>query len=235
MFFILEGFCPPEFCLGVHGCSDCDWSECSSPSQNLAKMTFKDGRTISLIATPAFLDVPEQDRQPASLGSQMKVKYSYPAPFALLGLGFPQDRTLNLFRNPVIDQLVRDPSGYNKSRSVSLYLESGLFARGEVLLGGVDPDKFIGPLAPMPVVDEGHWMLHLLAVYVGEASRRPAGLHAILDTGTNGIYMPPKAGEDLVTLVKAGVEKLIDIRINGGVYEIDRVDRDYLPILSARQ
>ncbi|KAF4736904.1 hypothetical protein FOZ63_006266, partial [Perkinsus olseni] len=100
-----------------------------------------------------------------------------------------------------------------------------------VLLGGVDPDKFVGPLASMPVVGEGHWMLHLLAVYVGGASRRQAGLHALLDTGTNGIYMPAKAREDLITLIRFGARKPIDISLNGSEYEIDCADRDYLPTI----
>ncbi|KAF4678504.1 hypothetical protein FOZ60_016508, partial [Perkinsus olseni] len=104
-------------------------------------------------------------------------------------------------------------------------------ARGEVLLGGVDPDKFIGPLALMPVVGEGHWMLHLLAVYVGGASRRQAGLHVILDTGTNGMYMPAKAREDMITLIRFGLQKPIDIRLNGSEYEIDCADRKYLPTI----
>ncbi|KAF4721477.1 hypothetical protein FOZ63_019605, partial [Perkinsus olseni] len=140
-----------------------------------------------------------------SLGPDMAV------PSSVLGLGFQQDPPL--FLEPLIDQLVNDSSGYIKSRSFSLYLESGTLTHGEVLLGGVDPDKFIGPLALMPVVGEGHWMLHLLAVYVGGASRRQAGLHAILDTGTNGMYMPAKA------------------RLVEGKYEIDCADRKYLPTI----
>ncbi|KAF4703333.1 hypothetical protein FOZ63_007751, partial [Perkinsus olseni] len=149
-------------------------------------------------------------------------------PSSVLGLGFSQDGFLQW---SLIDQLIRDSSGYIKSRSFSLYLEPGPFARGEVLLGGVDPDKFIGPLALMPVVGEGHWMLHLLAVYVGGASRRQAGLHAILDTGTNGIQMPAKAREDLITLIRFGLQKPIDIRLVEGKYEIDCADRKYLPTI----
>ncbi|KAF4747441.1 hypothetical protein FOZ63_023585, partial [Perkinsus olseni] len=127
--------------------------------------------------------------------------------------------------------LVKNPSGYIKSRSFSLYLESGSLARGEVLLGGVDPDKFIGSLSLMPVVGEDHWMIRLLAVNVGGASMRQAGLHAILDTGTNGISMPAKAREDLTTLIRVGAKKPIDIRLNRTEYEIDCADRKYLPTI----
>ncbi|KAF4715966.1 hypothetical protein FOZ62_003080 [Perkinsus olseni] len=200
-------------------------------SWNPIKATFRDGATTSLLVSTGSFDISEQDRPTVSFGSEVPYsagpdKY---VPSSVLGLGFPQDRSL--FRKPLVDQLVNNTSGYIKSRSFSLYLESGPLSRGEVLLGGVDPDRFIGPLASTPVVGEGHWMLHLLAVNVGGASRRQAGLHAILDTGTNGIYMPAKAREDLITLIKAGVEKPIDIRLNGGVYEVDCVDRNYLPII----
>ncbi|KAF4680728.1 hypothetical protein FOZ60_013026 [Perkinsus olseni] len=147
---------------------------------------------------------------------------------SVLGLGFSQDGFL---QRSLIDQLVRDPLGYINSRSFSLYLESGTPTRGELLLGGVDPDKFIDPLALMPVVGEGHWMLHLLAVYVGGASRRQAGLHVILDTGTNGIHMPAKAREDLITLIRFGAEKPIDIMLIKGKYEINCADGKYLPTI----
>ncbi|KAF4755310.1 hypothetical protein FOZ63_022089, partial [Perkinsus olseni] len=160
------------------------------------KVTLRDGSTVILVLTEASFDITEQDLPRVSFGSEVWFSPGPDVPSSVLGLGFQQDGP-GLFRGSLIDQLVKDPSGYIKSHSFSLYLESGSPARGEVLLGGVDPDKFIGPLALMPVVGEGHWMLHLLAVYVGGASRRQAGLHVILDTGTNGMYMPAKAREDM--------------------------------------
>ncbi|KAF4704304.1 hypothetical protein FOZ62_009055, partial [Perkinsus olseni] len=231
MFFVSNFFYSYEYCLeSVYGCFFCYEGECNVTRRS-TEVTFRDGLTISVLVSTGSLDISEQDRPIISFGSLLNFIHGSVerVPSSVLGLGFPQNRPL--FRTPLINQLVRDPSGYIKSRSFSLYLESGSLTRGEVLLGGVDPDKFIGPLALMPVFGEGHWMLHVLAVYVGGGSRRQAGLHVVLDTGTNGIYTPAKAREDLITLIKAGVEKPIDIRLNGGVYEVDCVDRNYLPTI----
>ncbi|KAF4749872.1 hypothetical protein FOZ63_020922, partial [Perkinsus olseni] len=165
MYFIFGPYYSPELCSkSVFGCLYCHIEDNCALLGYRAEVTLRDGSTVVLESTRASFDISEQDPPMVLFASEELITFGpdVPAPSSVLGLGFSQDRPL--FRTPLIDQLVKNPSGYIKSRSFSLYLESGSLARGEVLLGGVDPDKFIGPLALMPVVGEGHWMLHLLAV-----------------------------------------------------------------------
>ncbi|KAF4734993.1 hypothetical protein FOZ62_019730, partial [Perkinsus olseni] len=164
MYFIFGPYYTPELChKSVFGCLYCHIEDNCAFWGYQTEITLRDGSTVVLVLTEASLDISEQDPPSVFFGSEVLFTFGpdVAAPSSVLGLGFQQDGLF--FRLPLIDQLMRDPWGYIKSRSFSIYLESGSLARGEVLLGGVDPDKFVGPLASMPVIGEGHWMLHLLA------------------------------------------------------------------------
>ncbi|KAF4751505.1 hypothetical protein FOZ63_013393, partial [Perkinsus olseni] len=142
MFFLSDFFYSYDYCLkSVYGCFDCQEGECNITGRP-TEVTFSDGLTISVLASTGSLDISEQDQPTISFGSLMYFIHGSVerVPSPVLGLGFAQHRPL--FRSPLIDQLVNDSSGYIKSRNFSIYLESGSLARGEVLLGGVDPDKF---------------------------------------------------------------------------------------------
>ncbi|KAF4759209.1 hypothetical protein FOZ63_005479, partial [Perkinsus olseni] len=166
MYFIVAPYFSTKVCRkSVFGCLHCHSEDDCKRSGPPTAITLRDGSIVVLVPTEASFDISEQDSPMVIFGSEVASIFGpdVAAPSSVLGLGFSQDHSLHW---PLIDQLVKDPSGYIKSRSFSLYLGPGYLARGEVLLGGVDPDKFMGPLALMPVVGEGHWMLHLLAVYV---------------------------------------------------------------------
>ncbi|KAF4745885.1 hypothetical protein FOZ63_009184, partial [Perkinsus olseni] len=140
MYFISAPYFSTEICrMSVFGCLHCYLKDDCKHVPPPTEITLRDGSIVVLVSTEASFDISEQDSPMVSFASEVAFTFGpEPAvPSSVLGLGFSQDRSLHW---SLIDQLVKDPSGYIKSRSFSLYLGPGYLARGEVLLGGVDPD-----------------------------------------------------------------------------------------------
>ncbi|XP_061085073.1 nothepsin [Conger conger] len=108
----------------------------------------------------------------------------------ILGLGYPslsEEMGTPVFDNLVAQKLVEKPM-------FSFYLsrkENTMEPQAQLLLGGVDPALYTGPLTWVPVTKKGYWQILVDNIKVqGTIAFCPQGCQAIVDTGTSFISGP---------------------------------------------
>ncbi|KAF3935388.1 Candidapepsin [Dactylellina cionopaga] len=116
-------------------------------------------------------------------------------------------------------------AGYIKSRAFSIYLNDDQNPTGGVLLfGGVDTEKYCGPLSKIPlVVDDRQPSLGIIAYYVTleGVSATNGGVHVdfpagdlalgsvVLDSGTTYTFIPSNLAQQIYNLVGATYDAAI--------------------------
>lgn len=134
---------------------------------------------------------------------QMGYATVVPQAYGIMGLGFSSN-VATLSKYPTImDQL--SSQGLITSKAFSLYLNDVRSEGGTILFGGVDQDKFIGPLTVLPIVRSiftGNFtqfevMVSALSLRFTNGTKTDlsspaltASLPAILDSGTTLTYLP---------------------------------------------
>ncbi|KAM0735582.1 Lysosomal aspartic protease [Formica fusca] len=105
----------------------------------------------------------------------------------ILGMGYDtisEDGVTPVFNNMVQQNLVPEPV-------FSFYLnrDDSSDEVGELILGGTDPDHYVGELAYVPVTEKGYWQFTMDSVTVGD-NNVAGSYQAIADTGTSLIVGP---------------------------------------------
>jgi hypothetical protein len=150
----------------------------------------------------------------------------------VLGVGFPANEA-SLFPYPnIIDQLFSQ--NLIKSKAYSLWLNDRRSSTGSILFGGVDTQKFFGPLHVLPIQPtDGNGTYSALAVSMTSlnttysngsvtATTVPStpGVDAVLDSGTTLSYIPGDVAKPLFKQFGA----VTDYRLTGLTY----IDCKYL-------
>ncbi|CAG0897288.1 unnamed protein product [Darwinula stevensoni] len=116
----------------------------------------------------------------------------------ILGMGYKAisvDLIPTVFENMVQQGLVQRPV-------FSFYLNRDMSSEdgGELILGGSDPDYYIGKFTHVPVTREGYWQFKMDKVRVGpRAVYCSEGCQAIADTGTSFVLGPR---DEIAAIVK---------------------------------
>jgi len=139
----------------------------------------------------------------------------------LLGMGYKEisvDGVIPPFYNMVSQKLVEQPVfsfWLNRNASES--------EGGELMLGGIDSDKFTGDITYTPVTEKGYWQFAMDSIQInGEKVFCTNGCNAIADTGTSLIAGPSDE-------VKKLNEQIGATPIIGGEYTIDCAKIPTLP------
>ena len=103
------------------------------------------------------------------------------------GLGFPSisvNKAPTAFQNLITQGLI-------EKAEFAFYLSDGTFSKGELVLGGTDPQHYIGDFHYVPLISETYWAIQLDDLVLdGESYVGKGGEKAIVDTGTSLLAGP---------------------------------------------
>ncbi|KAK3392963.1 aspartic peptidase domain-containing protein [Podospora didyma] len=138
--------------------------------------------------------------------TSLQIGYAIRVPrgFSIMGVGFSANVATRQKYPNIIDQLYTQ--GLVSSKAYSLYLNDQRADSGTILFGGLDTDKFIGPLTVLPILKAAFTTANYTSFEVsfsglslnftnGTTSKittpeLTASLPAILDSGTTLSYLP---------------------------------------------
>ncbi|GAB1867623.1 Lysosomal aspartic protease [Camponotus japonicus] len=133
----------------------------------------------------------------------------------ILGMGYPTisvDGVTPVFQNMIQQRLVSQPI-------FSFYLNRDPSAKegGELILGGYDPNHYVGEFTYVPVTVEGYWQFTMDSVKAGNYTLCAQGCQAVADTGTSLIVGP---FED-IDVINGYIQ---NIRDNDGNVDCDKIN-----------
>ena len=148
----------------------------------------------------------------------------------ILGLAFPVlsvNKVPTVFENMVTQKVV--PAG-----EFSFYLGKEDGAKGELLMGGTDPNYYTGAITYVPLKEATYWEIQLAGFQFGSTQFVPSeGQSAIVDSGTSILTGPSDVVKQIADSI--GAKELVpneymvdckaslpnmDFTINGNVYTL---------------
>merc|ERR1712039_387347 len=115
----------------------------------------------------------------------------------ILGLGFPE---LALGDGPPVMQALVE-SGQLEEPVFGFYL--GDSGPGELVLGGVDPNHFVGDFTWANVTDSNYWAVNLDAVKLGDFLTISLSKTAVVDSGTSLLAGPQREIQAIALMLGA--------------------------------
>lgn len=116
--------------------------------------------------------------------------YEYSAHDGILGLSFlhgARGGVPPVFENMLAQDLVSEPVfAIYLSRDPSPFTPDG----GEIMFGGVNPDKYVGDFHYIPLSTDKRWQIKMDGVKLGKYSGCKKGCEALYDTGTSDLIGP---------------------------------------------
>ncbi|KAF4727803.1 hypothetical protein FOZ62_004893 [Perkinsus olseni] len=238
LFFLSKGWLEESEGLGaceasVYGCYQCTTDLCDA---EVNEIEFCDGDCLSIVPLTGNLTIGGQEVPGVKFGLVQEYSGSM-APHASLGLA-PQPEEDEDDYIPLLDQLVM--KRVINSTDFSIVFNPGNLSEGELILGGLDPGRYRGPMSFVPLKDGYNtWTVGLKSIQVvGNAIPIPltGDLPISIDSGTTGLYLPRKVFDSLVTTINSSLKptgRRVDLK--GSSRDIpalrDCGDREFLPPL----
>jgi len=114
----------------------------------------------------------------------------------ILGMGYPQISALGV--KPVFQTMMEQQAVPEPVFAFWLDRDPSQSMGGEIALGGVDSDRYTGPITYVPVTREGYWQFKMDKVLEGSnVIGCGSGCQAIADTGTS-LIAGPKADVEAI-------------------------------------
>ncbi|KAF4662342.1 hypothetical protein FOL47_006280 [Perkinsus chesapeaki] len=208
-----------------------DWYEAKKvcPKKDTKTFSFADGSAATLFSHKGKVTFEgKPDVEGIIFGLISDYKFARESvPRAILGLGFPRASAAPYV--PLVNQLLAQPPSRRliDSPSFSMYIKES-DSTGELILGGVDPQKYVSPMLFTPILSPTMFVTKLAGVKVMDDEKRVLA-DAEFDTGADGIFMDAKSLEDLIKSIKAKATRPVNIYKIGREYQIDCGQMDYLP------
>ena len=144
----------------------------------------------------------------------------------ILGLGYKEISVSGVvppFYNMVEQKLIDEPI-------FSFWLQRSVDGRdttgGELIFGGVNPNRFTGPIKYAPVTRKGYWEVALEQLSLGDTVLATSG-RAAIDTGTSLIAIPSEVADSINAAI--GAQKSFR-----GMYVVDCDSVSKLPPINFR-
>ncbi|KAF4652515.1 hypothetical protein FOZ61_009625 [Perkinsus olseni] len=238
LFFISKGWLEesegPGACEAlIFSCYECTTDLCDAEVTNI---TFCDDSCASIVPLIGNLTIGEQEAPGVKFGLVGGHSGSL-WPHASLGLA-PQPEEDEDDYIPLLDQLVM--KRIIESTDFSIVFNPGNLSEGELILGGLDPSRYRGPMSFVPLKD-GYdtWTAGLKSIQVvGNSTPIPltGDLPISIDSGCSGLYAPKEVLESIMSAMDSSLAAA------GRLVELERgskkapllgncADREYLPQL----
>ncbi|KAF4717259.1 hypothetical protein FOZ63_019647 [Perkinsus olseni] len=217
----------------VYGCYQCTTDLCDA---EVSEIEFCDGDCVSIVPLTGNLTIGGQEVPEIKFGLVQEYSGSM-APHASLGLA-PQPEEDEDDYIPLLDQLVM--KRVINSTDFSIVFNPGNLSEGELILGGLDPGRYRGPMSFVPLKDGYNtWTVGLKSIQVvGSATPIPLtpNVPILVDSGATYFYLPRRVLEALVGTIKSTIEpteRRVALKEAEGKPPVLRncADREYLPPL----
>ncbi|KAF4683384.1 hypothetical protein FOZ60_009223 [Perkinsus olseni] len=238
LFFISKEWLEESEGLGaceasVYGCYQCTTALCDA---EVSEIEFCDGDCVSIVPLTGNLTIGGQEVPGVKFGLVGGHSGSL-GPHASLGLA-PQPEEDEDDYIPLLDQLVM--KRIIESTDFSIVFNPGNLSEGELILGGLDPSRYRGPMSFVPLKDGYNtWTVGLKSIQVvGNATLAPLtpNTPVIIDSGTTCFHLPASAYDVMMATIKSTLEaagRHVEMREGSMAPPALRncADREYLPPL----
>ncbi|KAF4717675.1 hypothetical protein FOZ63_001111 [Perkinsus olseni] len=198
----------------IFGCYQCTTDLCDA---EVSEIEFCDGDCVSVVPLTGNLTIGGQEVP--------EVKF-----------GLPEEDEDDYI--PLLDQLVM--KRIIESTDFSIVFNPGNLSEGELILGGLDPSRYRGPMSFVPLKDGYNtWTVGLKSIQVvGNATLAPLtpNTPVIIDSGTTCFHLPGSVYDVVMATIKSTLEaagRHVEMREGSMAPPALRncADREYLPPL----
>ncbi|EER06346.1 aspartyl protease, putative [Perkinsus marinus ATCC 50983] len=191
--------------------------------------SFQDGTEVTLFKHSGAFSFGGKVVRNIDFGLMANFNFEYTFPPSLIGLGYPHKEPAPY--EPLIKQLLDKPKAQRLigKNMFSVYLDSAAKPTGELLLGGQDPTKYVGPMVFVPSAKD-HWEVALIGMKVGANAEVKFGkpMSTEIDTGATGIFMSESYRNKLLKDLQSTATKPVKFQPYEDLFEINCADRQSL-------
>ncbi|EER17155.1 aspartyl protease, putative [Perkinsus marinus ATCC 50983] len=190
--------------------------------------TFADGSKVTLFEHSGTVNFGGEEVENIDFGLMAGFTSDGSLPTSILGLGYANKGTAPYV--PLIKQLVNKPKAQRPiwKNMFSVYLNSAAKPAGELLLGGQDTIKYVGPMVFVPSAKD-EWDVELIGMKVGSKGVKfGKPKPAYIDTGASAIFMSKPYRDKILEYLQSTATKPVKFKPYSFSVEVNCADRQSL-------